>query len=1145
VLRQPIRALILSILIGVAAFAFVARATEFVVVKDEITRIEAFYRAVGFLSPIRVNNFTTDHDVTRALDVIEANRHVAISDARTFTQGVFVDMYNVASQPAGRAFFNPVLHGVDIPMMDHFFIGSIRTTPRLIPFSYPPELVVNIDLQELVRGDPSTLRVGEREFTNEQGQTVTLFSRQNMHLIITEEERELFEQGLWNPFNGLDVGEYAFFRATPRYVAPTYAGDYVGWFGFNWFLRPLDGVDGLQYAWVERPDGGELYRPVPREGERSDPENFVFYINAYDEAAIADLLIAWEKDFALMDENLSIVTVIGTQDLSAVPRFMDTRITRLVDTVISPAGRWLTYEDYLSGNPVAVIPASLAARRFLRIGDYLTITLRDTSRPAWIDTPSESTWARGIENWWNASPEGWWGFLESTQDDWQGRQTHEITVEIVGIYWFFPLYFHNFITAEIFIPASVIPEGFGWEESPQLSGMYSFVLNSPRVEDAFLRETYSALFDLGFRAVFLQSGFEYLAAATDPIRLSITVNLIVFGMAAALILTFVILLYLRNWRKSVAIAQALGVTRRNVLRQLFVPVIALWVPFIIVGGLFAWFFAIGQAEETLAVIADYETAVMPGIYMLAIMCGLLIAFVMTGLWLGGNSVVRRPVLTQLQGGTQRRQKVAYIESGVLPEGFDPTSFEIPDMPTNKRFGAGMRASLRHSMRHVFRTPVKTALALLLAIIFVFSLGWLNHMVYSTEAEIERLWETTIIEAEIFWDREVPDFGRLVGFDNFIWPAIITPAAWEAIEFSGFFGEAYLESFFWGWFNETAFIGVSHLDGLIYENTRTPAEEQLGIVCDDMEIEFLYDFSQEDFVYIPGEPVPMIIRRDMYEAYIELDDYSDEMYEYSDDYYTDNSYADDESYAYYEYDYEMDDVFSGYGDVEFVTIGVFDGGLARSIGRFDNHPIYIYPIEFHQAFFYRWWPLYGWGGWGLETYYPPFLTARFTINPARNQEIYRLPELLETALYDNNLDVFGRFPLQLHIDDDVIYNVIIPMEQSLSLLRVLYPIAIGVAFVLALGLSLLTMLQSAKNAAIMRVLGKPKMISQIMLNVEQLMVYVVGIALGLFALLITGTFLGVTPLFLAGIYFGGAVIGSVIGAFVISMRAPLSLLQVRE
>jgi len=1115
VLRQPIRTLILSILIGAAAFAFVARTTEYVVVRDELTRIEAFYRSVGILSPLRFNDFTTDHDVTRALEVVEGNRHVAISDTRNFTQGVLADMFNIAVQPVitggsvARHYFNPILHGVDIRMADHFFIGSLRRAPRLVPGSDPPELNVIVNIEELILGDPTALRVGDRVFYNERGQTITLAGWQAMRLFITETERDLFQQGLWHPFDGLQLGEPALFRATPTYEPNIYRQAF--WFGFTWYLRPLIGKDGLQYVFRERDDGSVWYRPMAGVGERCDSSDMVFYVDGADETAIAEMLYILQDEFALITENLSSVTVVGTKDMTAMPRFMDGQITRLLDTPLSPAGRLLTYEDYLSSNPVAVIPASFAIRRNISIGDSITITLRDNPRPVWIDTPTTSPWARGIENWWDNNAQGWWGLIDAAHDDWRSFPTYELELEVVGIYWFFPPHIHNFSYVEIFIPAGLIPDGFGWDDvpgcmseqqkffsfatCPLLTGMYSFVLDSPRSEEAFLRDTRSALYALGFSAVFMPNDFENLAAATDPIRLSITVNLIVFGAASALIFAFVVLLYLRQWRKSVAIAQALGIPGDKVLGQLFAPVVVFWVPSMIIGGVIAWFFALAQAETALATLAAYDAAVLPQVQLLFILCGLLIVFILVGVWFGGYGVVRRPVLTQLQGGAQKQSKASYIDPGVVPTDFVVGDFELPKMPATAGFGTVLCAALRYNIRYIFRTLIKTVLALLLALIFVFSLGWLNNTIHSTEAEVTRLWDTTIINAEIFINFE--DRNRT----DINWPAAITPNAWDAIVFSGFYRDSYLESF--ASIDASIFLGVSHLEGLIAKNTKTPVDEQLGVTCTDMEIEFMPGFGPEDFVYVIGQPIPMIIRR------------------------------------------EIDEPSLHFANSHGQVIGVFDGGLQWAINRFgESALIYVIPFEIHQAIFAGSWPFYG-GFNSLNTYHPPLLTARFTIDPARNRDIDQLWDMVRPALNNNNFGFRGFVPLILHINDDMIHNVIIPMEQNLSFLRVLYPIAIGVAFLLALGLSLLTMLQNAKNAAIMRVLGKPRLASQIMLCVEQLMVCAFGIVLGLLILFIAVAGVSTTPLLLAGVYFGGAIIGSAIGSFVISMRAPLDLLQVRE
>ena len=1089
VLRQPIRAFILSILIAAAAFAFVARATEFIIVSDELTRIEAFYRSVGILSPTRFDNFTTDHDVTRALDTIESNRHVAISDTRNFTQGVLTDMLNLASQPVHFTipYFNPVLHGVDIGMSDLFFIATLIDTPRLWPGPGHAEMVFMLNLEELILGDPTIIRIGDRIFTNERGQTINLLGNELMRLYLTEAERSLIEAGLWNPFGDLQAGDTALLRVTPRYDGGGPRAMIL------WHVRSLVGTDGFRRTWYDSAQFGILYRLMPVERVRSHTDDLVFYVDASDSAAVDSMLYYLQDEMEMIAENLSTVMVTETKDMTAMPRFMDRRISGMLDTALFPAGRWITHEDYLMGNPVVIVSTQLANRRGISIGDTLTITIRDNPRPYWIDTPTDSPWALGIENWWDNNASPWWGMIDAAHEDWRSFPTYELDLEVVGTFWFSPPNVNNFTSSEIIIPAGLIPDSFGWDDAPQLTGMYSFVLGSPRSEERFLQETRAELYAMGFVASFVPTRFDVFAAATDPIRFSITVNLVVFGAASVLILAFIVLLYLRQWRRSVAITQALGTPRRRVLSQLFTPTLILWVPAVILGALVGWFFAIGQADAILAELAVYEGMAKPAIYLLFSLCGLIILCILAGVLLGGYGVVRRPVLVQLQGGTLKRRRADYVDSGVVPEDFALGEVAFVPLPKAMGFIVGVRTMLRHNLRHIFRTPIKTALAFLLALMFVFSLGWLNHTIHTTEEEIARLWDTTIINAEVY---RVVEFGHGVRVDV-DWPAVIAPATWDVIVYSGFYGDSYLESYFR--LDTGVYLGVSHLEGLIAENTRTVVDEQLGVICDDIEIEFLPGFGPEDFIY--AYPIPMIIRR------------------------------------------TMDDLATHFADTRGQVIGVFDGGLERAVNSFGEYtPIYIIPIQSHRAVFSGRMPFYG-GIFSFETYYPTLLTARFTIDPARNRDIDQFRDLVTPALSSNSLR--DMLPLQLHVDDDVIHNVIIPMEQNLSLLRVLYPIAIGVAFILALGLSLLTMLQSAKNAAIMRVLGKPRLTSQVMLCTEQLIVCAAGVLIGLLVLLITGSFMGISPLALSGVYISGAIIGSVIGAFVISMRAPLDLLQVRE
>ena len=1072
VMRQPVRTLLLVVLIGIAAFALVARVTEFVVVRGELTRIEGFYRSVGILSPLRFNDFTTDHDVTRALDIIENNRHVAISDTRRFTQGVFADRLNTVTQYREN-YFNPGMYDTDIQVMDHYFIGSLAITPNIVTRDNHSVIRALLIIEELLIGSPITLPE-EDLFTNQFGQTNVRRSRHMMNLRVTNDEAALFRQGLWCPFDGLEPGERALFRATP------YVGVNVGdpWQGFMWYIRAVSGDDGFMLAPEYNPrEFGGYY---PRFSiNRSDRQDVTFFVRESDTAGMYAVLTELEDEFALLAENLSSVTVIETRDMTAMPRFADRRVTRLLDTSLFPAGRWLNYEDY--GQPVAVVPAQLAIRSGLRVGETFTITLRDNPRPTWIDNPTTSVWARGVENWWDNNPQGWWGMVDSAHQDWRDFPTYELTMEVVGVYWFDPPFFTNFTSAEIFIPAGVMPEGFGWDDMPQLTGMYSFVLDSPRSQETFLRQTRAALAELGFVAVFSPNGFDALAAVTDPIHFAITVNLIVFGAAAFMILTLVIFLYIRQWRKSVAIAQALGISSSTVLRQLFVPIIILWLPAVAIGSVLAWFFALTQAQVALDILAGYEAEALLAPYWLGVFIVSIIAFILVGVQLMGHFIVHSPVLEQLQGGTQKRGKVKHIAPGVVPHDFVVGTFTLEPVVTNAR--AARIAPWKHSLRHIIRTPVKTLLILVLSTLLVFSLGWLNNTINFTEAEIERLWEETIVEAEII--RNFEHDSRIV------LPANISPSVWDLIEYSGFVGDSYLEVVYFD--VQFIFLEASHLPGFVAENTKTITDEQLGAICEDMEIEFMPGFSAEDFVFTEDAPISVVVRRGMAEA-LEI------------------------------------------GGAQ--VIGVFDGGLARAVNRFgEESPMVVMPIGAYQFLF-------------AETLPPcclgprPYMTARFTIDPTRNHEIEQFRELVEPFVRENNVAGFN-VPLILLMDDDVLYNVILPMEQNLELLKILYPIAIALAFVLAVGITLLTMLQNAQNAAIMRALGKPKTKTQFMLSVEQVITCVFGVLLGLGLLFIVGITLEVTPFALTGIYIGGIVIGSVTGAFLICAKTPIELLQVRE
>jgi hypothetical protein len=173
----------------------------------------------------------------------------------------------------------------------------------------------------------------------------------------------------------------------------------------------------------------------------------------------------------------------------------------------------------------------------------------------------------------------------------------------------------------------------------------------------------------------------------------------------------------------------------------------------------------------------------------------------------------------------------------------------------------------------------------------------------------------------------------------------------------------------------------------------------------------------------------------------------------------------------------------------------------------------------------------------------YISMNFEIDPVYNREITQIQENIAKIIERIGA---GDVPLGLFLDDEELRMVVIPMEQNLSLLRLLYPVAIALSIIIGLGLSLLLMLQNAKVAAIKRVLGTSKIKARTTLCGEQMFICLFGLTVGLISLTALSWGFGLTSsLGLAGLYLAGAAAGMVAGAVVVTNRSPLELLQVRE
>jgi hypothetical protein len=173
----------------------------------------------------------------------------------------------------------------------------------------------------------------------------------------------------------------------------------------------------------------------------------------------------------------------------------------------------------------------------------------------------------------------------------------------------------------------------------------------------------------------------------------------------------------------------------------------------------------------------------------------------------------------------------------------------------------------------------------------------------------------------------------------------------------------------------------------------------------------------------------------------------------------------------------------------------------------------------------------------------YVTLRFNVDPQQSRDLRAIREELTGFLRQHSLS-WGSIRLRLNVQDGELRSVVGHMEQNLSLLRLLYPVAIVLSVIIGFGLSLLLILQNAKNAAIMRMLGLTLKRTQSALCSEQLTVCLGGIVIGLIALTILGWSIAVSFM-PAGLYLAGVIIGSITGSILVTNRPPLELLQVRE
>ena len=1094
ILRQPLRTMLLILLIAVTSFSFVMRGAEYIIINERVNEVSGFFRAVGQL------NYTGSSwyhaDVGQAAEVVSESSYVAFSDRRRTVEAILMDMpnTNVDGQwirMVGRLGLTP---------LDAFFYGTLIDIRHADDYPY---IVLYVEVDSVLRGHPETIQVG---------QTLAV------HYFMDSTEMQTGQTAI----DGMQIGERYFLR-----------GVHYG----RWEAResewPFNFFDRFVMHPISEVTYDALFRSFPRAG--------VWYVTA-NHGEDVDLAIPGLERLAMELHWVSFaqskVRLQTTVDMSYMPIMQEQSRPRGRLT----EGRLITLEDNEQSRSVAVVHEVFARRRGLSIGDTLTIGIPPAQRR--IGSTASSDYVNlGV------------------MGEVHAPLAHTLELEIVGLFDFTGISYSlatPWATTFIYMPDSVLPpdvtirSGRNYDHISFL--WHSFVLNDPRDADAFLLENRDTLAGLGYTVEFLPGvdGAREFWESARQILQSVRFNMIVFSVLAILVLMLTNFLYLRQRQKDFAILRALGNPAGKTNRQLLAALFLIALPAVIIGGIGGWHAALNEAANVLNPLGDavgpLATEVSISILwlialMVAVLAGLIVLTLLVSL-----KITQRPILELLQESTSAKVAYGRQMSNTAPSPIQSNT-TLPNTETTSRKAPNIKYvhnnyQLSFIFRHILRQRAKSILAVIVALFFVLALGFLQTTIDRIQREIDNLYYTTIVTGEIR-QADPLDFAHGRFFNNVIAPQTIENVAPLVrnmyIEACHEFAVLVLAdeggALPGNWYEvaninldltplqnferfDPYLIGINDVERFVEINSARAVNhsprftwlpnDEVSWVTDweyydvnalvGLKINFAEGFYPGSFEFMEGSPIPIIISNRI----MGLRGWSHGDIIYVGTITTRHSSTWNHSQA----------VIVGTHNRNISSIA-FAGGAVMPLEALE----YVVGDELR------------------------YISIRFEIDPAFNREIsYIQAEITEIVRRWGA----GETPLSLILNDEILRMVVAPMEQNLSLLRLLYPVAIALSVIIGLGLSMLLMLQTAKIAAIMRVLGASRKKSRITLCIEQMVICLIGLIIGIIILTIAGWGFGfASSLLLAGLYFAGALTGTVCGAIFVTNRPPLELLQVKE
>lgn len=403
-------------------------------------------------------------------------------------------------------------------------------------------------------------------------------------------------------------------------------------------------------------------------------------------------------------------------------------------------GRYITNEDNREAQKVCVVRSEFAEENGLSVGDKLPLTITDNANPKY--------------------------YLSENQSWPEGQYVNE-SFEIIGTYTSQNLEGTNFLCDEVFVPDSIFPKEWGQNRTFLLDGLY-FVIDSPEGGTQFLKNTQTSLEQGGYAIEFIENGWENFKTASEPMKQSARMGILVFGII--LVITFIavsaafIALYYKMW----ITIRFLGVPRKKASGQFGAAVIMIGGIGAVLGSVLSWNYALKKANETLAVLHVDKDVSGPAALPLYVL--FIFSFAIVLLWMLISLIIlgcfsKGTLLDKLHTRQKTKKKAC---SKDLSDSLEKASAMKSDVIAKVKFDEGQVVNndttgefsevlpgtihiefyMRYIYHHFSRTVWKNLLIIFVIGGFVFCLGWMQGNIKHNEDKIRGLYENTTVSGKI-------------------------------------------------------------------------------------------------------------------------------------------------------------------------------------------------------------------------------------------------------------------------------------------------------------------------------------------------------------------------------------------------------------